>query len=247
MEINELMSKLKKEFNRLIHEYNLDQSEISITAKSLTPEEAIGNTARKDYPILTGKEVMLQASFLDGKGQAFTSSPAAFTGKLNEITDMDIIKDEHARALFIAALNAVTSQLGVVHNTVHCKNKEPELCAQQMVDYIRKNYGNPKIALIGYQPALLEQLSKSFELRVLDLNPENIGALRYEVLVEDGMKDFDEVVIQWSELILCTGSTLSNGSIVRFLNVDKPVLFFGTTLAGAAQILGLKRACFCSE
>ena len=33
---------------------------VEVKAKSLTPEEAIGNTERKDYPILTGKDVMIE-------------------------------------------------------------------------------------------------------------------------------------------------------------------------------------------
>nr|WP_314461232.1 hypothetical protein [uncultured Clostridium sp.] len=33
-------------------------------SKSLSPEEAIGNTRRKDFPILAGQEVMLWAEYL---------------------------------------------------------------------------------------------------------------------------------------------------------------------------------------
>ncbi|WMJ87964.1 hypothetical protein [Anaerocolumna sp. MB42-C2] len=61
------------------------------------------------------------------------------------------------------------------------------------------------------------------------------------------MKDFEQVVVKWADLVLCTGSTICNGSIVNFLNLDKEVLFFGTTLAGAAQMLSLKRVCFYSS
>lgn len=247
MTIKDVLDKLRIEFIKVITQYNLEKSEICITSRSLTPEEAIGITEKKDYPILTGKEVMLQASFGDEKGQSFTSFPSLFSGSLQEICEMDIVEDEHARSLFIAALNAVFKSLGLAENTIHCKNGEPELCAQKMEAYIAENYSHPRIALIGYQPALLEQLSKNFELRVLDLNPENVGQTRYGIKVEDGARDFDEVVNQWAELVLCTGSTICNGSIINFLNIDKQVLFFGTTLAGAAKILGLNRVCFCSE
>ena len=82
------------------------------------------------------------------------------------------------------------------------------------------------------------------ELRVLDLNPNNIGEIRYEKLVEHGIKDFDEVVKEWSDLVLCTGSTICNDSILSFVNLNKEVLFFGTTIAGAAYIMGWKRVCF---
>ena len=51
----------------------------------------------------------------------------------------------------------------------------------------------------------------------------------------------------YAELILCTGSTLCNGSIIDYLDLDKDVLFFGTTASGAAPLLGLKRVCFADK
>lgn len=246
MTIEHLFQVLKDGLNQVIQQNNLAQSQIYITSKALSPEEAIGITKRKDFPILLGKEIMIQATFQDGEGQAFTDSPAIFCGSLEEILAMDIVNDTHARGLFIAALNAVMSHVGLAENTIHCKNGEPELCAQKFVSHIRINYGNPKIALIGFQPALLEHLSKEFDLRVLDLNPDTVGKPKYGIVVEDGIKDFEKVVLDWADLVLCTGSTICNGSIVNFLNLEKEVLFFGTTLAGAAQMLGLKRACFYS-
>ncbi|MGB8453888.1 MAG: DUF364 domain-containing protein [Anaerocolumna sp.] len=247
MTMEQVFKVLKDGLREVIKQNNLTESQISITSKALSPEEAIGITQRKDFPILTGKEIMLQASFREGGGQAFTDSPAVFCGSLEEILGMDLINDIHARGLFIAALNAVMKYAGLIENTIHCKNKEPELCAQKFVSYIRDNYEKPKIALIGFQPALLEHLSEVFELRVLDLNPDNIGKIKYGKVIEDGLKDFEEVVVKWADLIFCTGSTICNGSIVNFINLEKEVLFFGTTLAGAAQMLKLKRACFYSS
>lgn len=246
MTIDQLFQVLKEGLNKIIQQNNLKQSQICITSKTLSPEEAIGITQRKDFPILLGKEIMIQATYQNGIGQAFTDAPAIFNGSLEEILAMDTVNDAHARGLFIAALNAVMSHVGLVENTVHCKNGEPELCAQKMGPYIKTNYGSPKIALIGYQPALLEHLSKEFNVRVLDLNPDTVGKSKFGVIIEDGLKDFEEVVLDWAELVLCTGSTICNGSIVNFLDLEKEVLFFGTTLAGAAQMLGLKRVCFYS-
>lgn len=86
-------------------------------------------------------------------------------------------------------------------------------------------------------------------MRILDLDPENIGKTLNGVTVEDGGKEHDEA-IAWADLILCTGSTIANGSIVEYLNYmesGKDVRFYGTTLAGVAYLLGLKRVCFKSE
>ena len=48
--------------------------------------------------------------------------------------------------------------------------------------------------------------------------------------------------IDWADLLLVTGTTIVNGTIEPFLT-DKPVLFYGTTIAGAAEMMGWKRFC----
>ena len=246
MNQNEFFALLKTRFRDVLDQYELTSEEIRIVSKALSPEQAIGITQRRDYPILAGKEIMLEAEYKGGKGQAFTDAPAVFNGSLAEILDLDLEKDLHSRGLFIAAMNAVMKTLGLAEKTVHCKNQEPEDCAVQAAAFIKEDYGSPKIALVGYQPALLERLSQDFSLRVLDLNPENVGQMRHGIKIEHGMDDFEDVVKNWAELVLCTGSTLCNGTIVNFLDLDKEVLFFGTTLAGAAKLMGCKRMCFCA-
>lgn len=236
---------LQRKFQMLVKENGIEQQNIKLNCKLLSPEEAIGITKRKDFPILTGKEVMLTAEFQGEVGQAFTDAPSAGTQTLESIINSDILNDPHARSVFIATLNAVTRKLGISEKTVHCKNDEPEQCACELVKHIQAQYANPKIALIGYQPAMLERLSENFQLRVLDLNPDNIGELRYGIKVENGIDSY-ESAIQWADLILCTGSTICNGSIVNFIDIGKEVLFFGTTLSGAASLLNLKRICFYS-
>lgn len=240
----QLYEELKARFLKILSDENLLTEKIEINSKALTPEEAIGITKRKDFPIITGKEIMVQAECRGAKGQAFTDSPAVFKGTLAEICNMDLKNDPQAAGLFIAALNAVMKYLGRAECSVHCKSEGPEQCAKDALAYIKDNYGSPRIALVGYQPALLENLSKEFNLRVLDLNPANIGKVRYGVKVEDGISDYEEVVREWADLVLCTGSTICNGTIVNFMDLGKPVLFFGTTLSGAAPLLGLNRMCF---
>ncbi|MFA6940955.1 MAG: DUF364 domain-containing protein [Clostridiaceae bacterium] len=239
-----LYETLKTKFLKILADENLLTEKIEIISKALTPEEAIGITKRKDFPIITGKEIMIQAECRGSKGQAFTDSPAVFKGTLAEICNMDLEKDHQAAGLFIASLNAVMKYLGKSDCTIHCKSEGPEKCAKDILTYISEKYGNPKIALVGYQPSMLENLSKEFNLRVLDLNSSNIGTVRYGVKVEDGISAYEEVVKDWADLVLCTGSTICNGTIVNFMELSKPVLFFGTTLSGAAPILGLNRLCF---
>lgn len=239
-----IYDKLKVELKKILEENNLSEENIIINSKTLTSEEAIGIPERKDFPILTGKEIMLQAEFRGAIGQAFTSAPTVFKGTLFEIVNLDLENDDHAKGLFIASLNAIMRYINKTDRTIHCKNDEPELCGKKFNEHLKEEYKDAKIAIIGYQPAILENVSKDFNVRLLDLSPENIGKEKFGVLIEDGIKDYEEVVLEWADLVLCTGSTIANGSIVHFLDLDKPVIFFGTTIAGAAEILGLNRLCF---
>lgn len=246
MNQEELMDLLKEKFRNLVEDNHLAMDEVHILSKSLTPEEAIGNTKRKDFPILTGQEVMLQAEYQGAKGQAFTDAPSEFKGTLREILKLDLSNDLHSRGLFIAAMNAVMAKLGLIDHTVHCRTEEPENCAQEILEIVKKNYKDKKIALVGYQPSILEALSKDFTIRVLDLNPQNVGQIRYGIKVEHGVDDYRKVVLDWADVVLCTGSTLCNGTIVHYFDIGKEVVFFGITVAGAAKLLGLNRLCPCS-
>jgi uncharacterized protein (DUF4213/DUF364 family) len=239
----ELMKNLRLKFQTLVKQNNLNSDDVKITTKGLTPEEAIGNPKRRDFPILTGQEVMLQAEYKGSFGQAFTDAPTIYNGSLEEILSLDLLDDSHNRAIFIATLNAVMSHLGLINRTVHCKMEDPEKCALEFADYVRKHYSGKNIALIGYQPSILDALSKEFTVRVLDLSPKNVGQVRYGVKVEHGINDFNEVVHQWADVVFCTGSTLCNGTIVNFIDIGKDVVFFGITVAGAAHLMGWPRLC----
>ena len=241
----ELYGTLRERFTEVLREEGLENEPVEVVCRALSPEEAIGNTKRKDYPILTGKDVMIQAECRGYKGQAFTDAPAAFRGTLAEVLALDIVGDAHSRGLFIAVLNAVMRSLGRCTDTMHCRTDGPENCACDVKAYLKANWPQVKhITLVGYQPSLLQMLTDSgYAVRVMDLNPANVGQTRCGVLVEDGRTAMADAVRE-ADLILCTGSTLSNGTIVDYLDLDKEVLFFGITAAGAAALLGLKRLCF---
>lgn len=239
---------LKFRFTELLSAEGIMGEQVQIDTRSLTPEEAIGITERKDFPIITGKDVMIQASCMGAVGQAFTDAPSAFRGTLEDICALDVEHDPHGRGLFIAALNAVMKYLNRVECTVHCRCDGPELCAADAADYIARVYGCPKIGLIGYQPALLERLSGRFTVRAADLSPANISQTRYGVVIEDGRESgVSQAICEWADLVLCTGSTVCNGTIVDFLHLKHKILFYGTTLAGAAALLELPRLCFADK
>ena len=232
-------------FHAILEKYQVNTSEIVLAAQGLSPEEAIGITERKDYPILTGKEVMLQANYKGSLGQAFTDAPAELEGSLDMILDMDIQNDPHARGLYFASMNAVLRHLGLIDHTVHCRTKEPADCAPCYIAHLKETRPCTKIALIGYQPSLFQQLAgdDAFRVRCLDLNPDNVGQTRFGVKVEHGVNDYKEVVLDWADLVLCTSSVFSNATMDLYIDIGKDVLFFGITGAGAIYLLGLNRFC----
>lgn len=245
MEQSPLYKQLKDYLETQVRNHNLLEEMVLIRGKVLSTEEAIGKPYRQDFPLLKGKEKLIQAEFKGALGQAFTDSPDGFSGTLKEFLDRPL-ENNFQRAAFIAVLNAVMRYLGLVEGTVHCKDAEPQICGEKLVEYIRENYTEPKIAIIGLQPALLEHCNKEFNVRVVDLDPDNIGKRKCGVLVEDAEEKTQEL-LYWCDLLLVTGSTAANGTIINFLNLNKPTIFYGTTVAGAAKILDLKRFCECSK
>ncbi len=214
-----------------------------VYTRPLSAEEAIGRPDRDDYPILVGKEVILETEFKGAKGQAFTDQPGSFSGTLQDVVSLPL-DSNYRRAVFIATLNAVLRYMGKIGHTVHCKDDAPEKCGLAIVSYVKEQYGRPKIAFIGYQPALISALAKEYDLRATDLNPDNIGKDSLGVLIEP--VDKTEEVLDWADVIVATGSTVVNGSIVKYLD-KKPVLFYGITVAGAAYLNGWQTFCPYSE
>ncbi len=239
----ELYRRLKQELERLVRLHHLNESPILLKSRGLSPEEAIGNTRRRDYPILAGKEIMLQAEFGTSLGQAFTDAPSDFCGTLNELLALDPENDVRSRGLLVATLNAVMRHTGDIDHTVHCRNDDLELCAEAHAAHIREHFGTPRITLIGYQPALTARLSREFPLRVLDMNPQFVGSVKSGITIEHGEHSYRDAVLDWSELVLCTGSTLCNGTFVNFVDIGRPVIFFGISGAAAARIFDLPRFC----
>ena len=239
----ELYRRLKQELERLVRLHHLNESPILLKSRGLSPEEAIGNTRRRDYPILAGKEIMLQAEFGTSLGQAFTDAPSDFCGTLNELLALDPENDVRSRGLLVATLNAVMRHTGDIDHTVHCRNDDLELCSEAHAAHIREHFGTPRITLIGYQPALTARLSREFPLRVLDMNPQFVGSVKSGITIEHGEHSYRDAVLDWPELVLCTGSTLCNGTFVNFVDIGRPVIFFGISGAAAARIFDLPRFC----
>jgi len=241
MKENAFLRRVQESFKEIVVKNELNEKNIDVSCSVLTAQEAIGNPERKDFPIQKGKEKMMQACFGCSYGQAFTDMPNTFSGKVKELTTMSL-ETNYERAVFISGVNAVLRELNMADHTIHCKDDGPKACSSELAEMIEKEYGTPKIALFGLQPAMAEVLHKKFPLRIFDLDDDNIGQEKFGTIIENGMCEFADVEA-WADLFLVTGSTVCNNSINNFLQLKKPVIFFGTTISGPAALLGLKRFC----
>ncbi len=230
---------LKEEFVRIVKD-NALEGEVAIQAAVLSPEEAIGNPEDRDYPLIVGKERLMQAEFRNSLGQAFTDMYGNFSGRLSEIAAMELT-DNFRRAVFISSLNAVMRYLGLITKTTHCRNDEPRQCGYELAKHIEENYGHPKVAMVGFQPRMVEALSKRFELRVTDMDQANIGTEKFGCIIHGPQRT--EEHLEWCDVAVVTGTTIVNNTIDQFM-ISKPVLYYGVTISGAAKLLGLNHFCY---
>jgi uncharacterized protein (DUF4213/DUF364 family) len=238
-----IYEKLYEYFKTIIKENHLETQEITVRAKPLTSEEAIGNPEDKDYPLIVGRERMMQAEFRNTFGQAYTDMYGNYSDKLINIAEMHL-KNNFRRAVFISSLNAVMRYLGLVDKTMHCKDNEPRECSSQLAEYITTKYGHPKIAIAGFQPRMVESLVKSFIIKVTDMDGANINTEKFGVTVLSPQKTQEH--LDWCDVAVVTGSTIVNDTITHFMT-DKPVIFYGVTISGTAKVLGLNNFCYCSK
>ena len=234
---NNLFDILRADFEKKVVAHNLINESINITCKALSAKQAIGTPDHDDYPIIRGKEIMIEADFAGAKGQAFTDEFESKSYTIRELLSMSLNSNKK-RASFVAGLNAVYRYLGLSDKTVHCRDNEPLECAKTLPNIFPKN---SKILLIGHQPRFLEILAASYQLRVIDLNEENIGKTFFDVPIEDESKT--QKAIDWCDTIFATGSTLVNNSISTFLHSGKPAIFYGVTISAPAKILELNTFC----
>lgn len=235
-------------FKKIAEKNDLLGADVSVSVKTLTPEEAIGTPGRRDFPIVVGKERVIEAEFNGARAHAFTDSPKEFVGRLGEVIAMPL-SDNGSRAVFIAVMNAVLKHLNILEASLHCKDEEPEKCAREIVSYIKETVLPKTIGLIGLNPAILEALSIAFcpeNIRLTDLDPKNIGTTRYGVEVWDGNISTDRLVHE-SDLVLLTGTTFVNGTfddIMRSIKKhNRNYLVYGVTCGGISELMGLHRIC----
>jgi uncharacterized protein (DUF4213/DUF364 family) len=213
----------------------------------LSSRDAIGD-AEGDFVIKKGKEHVIEATFDEARGQAFTGTPCRWNGTLEELLSIELSDVGH-RGIFVATVNAVLRALELATGTIHCRDEDPANCGPELAEQLEARFGSKRFGLVGLQPAILKALADRFKpefIRVVDLNLDNIGSLKYGIEVWDGQSDLSRLV-GWSEVGLATGSSIVNGTIDKiircFKDDNKPLVFFGNTISGAAALLGIERLC----
>jgi len=242
-----ILEEARERLRSLCLQRQLDRSR-RVVVSVLSPDDAIGKEANGKFPIKRGRERVIEAAFDGARGQAFTDHPSAWSGTLTDGLSLDLSKTR-LRAVFTAAMNAVLCKLQVAKGTVHCRDQDPVRCGSEIAASLEDRFGKARVGLIGLQPAILAGIVSRFgaeAVLAVDLNPEQIGTVKHGVRIRDGGTDLARLVEQ-CDVGLATGSSIVNGTmdeiLERFSKADKPVVFFGNTVSGAAALMDLDRSC----
>ncbi|NYT03043.1 MAG: hypothetical protein GKC10_09860 [Methanosarcinales archaeon] len=221
--------------------------ERTVRTRPLSTGEAMGHPGREDFPLLRGPEVLIETVFEGFAGQAFSLQSGSFEGCLEEVICRPLQSD-FDRAVLASTMNAVLCRLGLIGNTVHCRDDGPARCGRSLERWAADQTERP-IGLVGLQPALLEALIRAVgreALMVSDL--QCAGEERQGVRIRDGL--YPSEIFEQCPLVLITGSTLVNGTIDELLRLarghDRRAVFYGTTIASAAHLMGWERWCISS-
>lgn len=238
------MNLILDKFRDLVEKHNLLKHKIGIVCNPISTDRAIGTPERKDFPLLKGKERLMEAEFSGSYGHAYTDEFGDFEGTIEDILSLSL-ETNYERAIFVSSINAVMRYLNLIECTRHCRNEGPGECASMLLEKFNKEFSHIKhIALIGFQPAMAQKLSERFSLHILDMDPDNIGKVKFGTEIKDGEKDRKEI-IDMCDMALVTGTTAVNGTMMDILDIcgTKPVIVYGVTIAGIAHLMGLTRYC----
>ena len=232
MATRDICNTLKLSFAAIVERHGLEDKPISVKAESGAMES----------PPHYGAEVKLTARFEGVYGECYTSFPGEYDGPLSKIPIINIEDDPVGRSVFIAALNAVMNKYEMADECLHCDEEDEAQCAERILQQYVRNNGKVNFLLAGYQPHMAKAIATHFPLRILDLDPDNIGKTVHGVTIEDGTEAYADATL-WAEVILCSGSSIANGTFFDYVRIPKDVKYYGTTIAGAARALELSRIC----
>lgn len=194
-----------------------------------------------DFPSPANRpEYCTFAKFKGAKGEAYSETPADFYGTLEEVLQFPLAgKGIDARVL--AAINAVMKYLGLLDTGEFPEEPAAHRAyADQIFAEVTKEYGKSNIVLVGYDGYIVQRfMEEPLDFWTMDRNPENITKDRFDHVIVNSGKPNRDACIEWGKLLIVTGSTLCNGTIIPYLECGKDVKFYGITFAGASKLLEL--------
>jgi hypothetical protein len=235
-----MLELIRTKIKDIVAENMISDDNVVITAQVLTPGEAIGNPEHDDYPLLKGRERLMEARFKNSRGVAFSDMFGNFEAGLDKILNMEL-GNNFRRAIFVATINAVLRELNLIEGSEHCRNEDLTICAGDLAEFIRENYGEPRVFLCGLQPRFAEVLSANFPTRITDLDEANLGKNFNGAVVS--APELQGEYLSWCELVFATGSTFVNDTFPRLARAGKKIVVYGVTGAGPAYLLEIPRYC----
>ncbi len=200
-----------------------------------------------DFPLLSGREITVRALYRGKEGQAISPVPGSFKGSLADVMKLPL-KGVFERAVLISTVNAVLRHRGVLGGTAHCKSYGPDLCASWLKNWITEQEVR-RAGLVGARPELIEALVGVLgEERVMAADMMEAGNVFSGVEIMYGTET--QRIFECCQLVLASGSTLANGTIDGLFEAqrrhNRKLVFYGTSVAGTAYLMGLERWCPCS-
>lgn len=188
-------------------------------------------------------EYRVCADFRGTKGEAYTETPAGFEGTLREAIAL-APSEKGIDARCLAAINAVMNHLGLCAGEFPATFDERRLYTEALFLHMVENYGRSNIILVGYDGYFVKKfVSEDIDFWTMDRDPDNISQDRFKHVIVNSGKYNREACFAWGKLFIVTGSTLTNGTVVQYLDLindpDRDILFYGVTIAGVATLLGL--------
>lgn len=199
----------------------------------------------QEYALMKGKEVIVSCKLRSWFGQAFTDEPKPFKGKLSDVAELPLTSSGN-RAIFFAVLNMLMQASGEIEGVVHCRGEDADRCGEMLAKHIKDRFGDVKVLHIGFQPSHVKALTSTFKnVFVTDLNPDNVGNIKFGLKILDG--SINEDLIDDVDVVYITGSTIVNGTLFPLLEkckkLNKQHILYGITAKGAAKLLGCEVFC----
>lgn len=184
-------------------------------------------------------EYRVTAEFNGFRGEAYTELPMDFEGTLQEALCLPV-SDKGIDARILASINAVMNSMELCAGVFPTTFDERRMYTDALYMHVSQNFGTSNIVLVGYDGYIVKKfVAEGVDFWTMDRDPDNISQDRFKHVIVNSAYYNRQACLEWGKLFIITGSTLTNGTIVQYLDQDKELLFYGITIAGAAKLLGL--------